>query len=100
MDDLQDDPSPNSLSANKDTYRASGLKRTLHGTIYQLKVLMLFAYRAYHFKYEDFKLATEMNRAEKFDDVVLEYTRERRICVLYKLSTRKISIKIKFQKII
>lgn len=55
-------------------YLASGLKLTLHGIFYQLKVLMLFVYQAYHLKYEDFCLATEMNAAGKLDDVVFERT--------------------------
>lgn len=60
---IDDDPS---------TYDASGLKTSLHGTIYQLKLLILFAMRGHKEGY-DFRLATEMNAAEKFDDVVLKY---------------------------
>lgn len=53
-------------------YPASGLKNTLHGNVYQLKLLMLFLKTALNKGYS-FKLATEMNDAEKFDDVVLRY---------------------------
>lgn len=35
-----------------DTYYASGLKRSLHGTIYQLKLLMLVVIRAISEKYD------------------------------------------------
>ncbi|XP_037033845.1 uncharacterized protein LOC119072675 [Bradysia coprophila] len=51
----------------------SGLKRTLHGTIYQLKILMLVVMRAKIEKYETFYLATEMDMADKFDDVVFKF---------------------------
>lgn len=56
-----------------DTYYASGLKRSLHGTIYQLKLLMLVVIRAIYEKYDFFCLATEMDIAEKFDDIVFKY---------------------------
>ncbi|MDF3048275.1 MAG: hypothetical protein K0R73_1393 [Candidatus Midichloriaceae bacterium] len=49
-----------------------GLKNTLHGVIYQLKLLMLFAHRAFRGNYE-FYLCTEVKAAEKFDDLVLKY---------------------------
>lgn len=60
-----------SLSST-DNYPAAGLKSTLHGDIYQLKILMLFLYRGYQKRYS-FRLATEMKAAEKFDDLVFEY---------------------------
>jgi hypothetical protein len=47
----------------------SRLKKTLHGVIYQLKLLMLFAQRESKNNF-DFELATEVEEAEKFDDVV------------------------------
>lgn len=53
-------------------YLASGIKSTLHGTIYQLKLLMLFLKKGLDRGYE-FSLATEMDAAEKFDDLVFEY---------------------------
>ncbi|WP_341813296.1 ankyrin repeat domain-containing protein [Wolbachia endosymbiont (group B) of Germaria angustata] len=51
------------------TYPASGLKHTLHGNIYQLKLLMLFLKRGLEEGYS-FRLATEWDNAEKFDDLV------------------------------
>ncbi|WP_265023939.1 ankyrin repeat domain-containing protein [Wolbachia endosymbiont (group A) of Epagoge grotiana] len=54
-------------------YHASGLKSSLHGTVYQLKLLMLFLKRGLDQGYS-FDLATEMDAAEKFDDVVFQYT--------------------------
>jgi hypothetical protein len=58
-------------------YEASGLKNTLHGNIYQLKLLMLFLKRGLDKGYS-FRLATEMDDAEKFDDLVFEYENERK----------------------
>lgn len=52
---------------------ASGLKRALHGAIYQLKLLMLFLKRGLDNKYSVYELATEMDVAGKFDDVVFKY---------------------------
>jgi ankyrin repeat protein len=54
-------------------YKASGLKDTLHGDIYQLKLLMLILNRGLHKGYS-FRFATEMDDAEKFDDIVFRYT--------------------------
>lgn len=66
----------NSTSGNYEalveTHETSELKNTLHGNIYQLKLLMLFLHRGYKQGYQ-FKLATEMKEAEKFDDLVFEY---------------------------
>jgi hypothetical protein len=53
-------------------YEAGGLKKTFHGNIYQLRLLMLFMIRALKNKYE-FELLTEMTEAEKFDDLVIKY---------------------------
>ncbi|XP_066249519.1 uncharacterized protein [Euwallacea similis] len=53
-------------------YFSSGLKLNIHGDIYQLQLLMLFLHKAVQI-YDDVSLATEMNEAEKFDDVVLRY---------------------------
>lgn len=58
--------------SDSETYAASGAKRGLHGTIYQLKVIMLFVKEA-EAKYNDFRVATEMNAFEKFDDLVFQY---------------------------
>ncbi|MFI4954639.1 MAG: NACHT domain-containing protein, partial [Gammaproteobacteria bacterium] len=56
-------------------YAGSGLKNTLHGNVFQLMLLMLFLKRGLGNGYS-FRLATEMKTAEKFDDVVFEYTEE------------------------
>jgi hypothetical protein len=50
----------------------SELKRALHGSVYQLKVLMLFLKRGLTNGYS-FKLATEFAPAGKFDDVFFQY---------------------------
>ncbi|APR98544.1 ankyrin repeat domain-containing protein [Wolbachia endosymbiont of Folsomia candida] len=57
-------------------YSASGLKHTLHGNIYQLKLLMLFLKRGLDKGYS-FRLATEMDAAEKFDDLVFQYEKDK-----------------------
>lgn len=54
-------------------YNASGLKNNLHGDVYQLKHLMLILQRARERKLS-FQLATEINSAESFDDLVFMYT--------------------------
>lgn len=58
-----------------DTYHSSkSLKNVLHGNIYQLKVLMFYVYVGLtEGSVLNFKLATEMNAGEKFDDVVFSY---------------------------
>ena len=58
-------------------YAASGLKNTTHGVIYQVKLLLLFLKRGFDRKYL-FKLATDLDAGEKFDDVVLQYKRNDR----------------------
>lgn len=65
-------PALGNYEALEETHETSELKNTLHGNIYQLKLLMLFLHRGYKQGYQ-FKLATEMKAAEKFDDWVLEY---------------------------
>ena len=59
------------------SYESAGLKRALHGTVYQLKLLMLFLMRGLENQHE-FYLATEKEDAEKFDDVVFRYKPKRR----------------------
>jgi hypothetical protein len=61
-----------SIPSTSLTYKASGSKRTLHGVIYQLHLLILFLKRGIDNGYS-FRLATEMDDAEKFDDVVFQY---------------------------
>lgn len=63
------------LPEETETFQASGAKSSLHGVAYQWKLLMLFAQKSQQLGY-DFRLATEMNEAEKFDDVVLQYVKE------------------------
>jgi len=57
---------------NQKTYKGGGLKSTQHGVAYQLKLHMLFAKRGKDLGYK-FRLATEMDLAEKFDDLVFIY---------------------------
>lgn len=54
---------------------SEGLKLTEHGNIFQLKLLMLVLLRASEQNgvCGDFRLATELDEAEKFDDVVFQY---------------------------
>jgi len=62
------------LPDEEEEFQASGLKNSLHGIAYQWKLLMLFAFNSQQLGY-DFRLATEMSAAEKFDDVVLQYVK-------------------------
>lgn len=55
-----------------ETYDSSGLRLNFHGPIYQTKLLALFVQRALKNNYK-FELASEMDEAEKFDDIVLKY---------------------------
>lgn len=63
-------PSINTFHFGRTQYKASGLKNTLHGEIYQLKLLMLFLRRSSKLGYP-FQLATE--KVAKFDDLVIQY---------------------------
>lgn len=56
----------------KSKFDGGGLKLSYHGVAYQIKLLMLFVKNGQTSKY-NFRLATEMNAAEKFDDVVFKY---------------------------
>ena len=50
------------------------LRDTLHGDIFQLKLLMLFLIRGIRLKYSHFQLSTEMlGIGGKFDDLVFVY---------------------------
>jgi hypothetical protein len=53
-------------------HASTGLRKTLHGNTYQLKLLMLFLKRGLDEKWS-FQLATEMDLADKFDDVVFKH---------------------------
>ncbi|BBB15775.1 ankyrin repeat domain protein [Candidatus Rickettsiella viridis] len=55
-----------------ETHAAGGLKHSLHGALYQLKLHMLFLKRGLEFGYS-FRLAVEWDAAEKFDDLVFQY---------------------------
>ena len=56
----------------EESHKASGSKKSLHGIIYQLKLLILFLYRGYTQQYQSC-LTTERDDAEKFDDLVFKY---------------------------
>ncbi|KAL1490310.1 hypothetical protein ABEB36_013026 [Hypothenemus hampei] len=60
-----------STDLKKETYHKGGLVHSLHGNIYQLKLQMLFLKRALDKGYE-FNLGTEVEDAEKFDDIVFK----------------------------
>ncbi|KAL1492285.1 hypothetical protein ABEB36_012759 [Hypothenemus hampei] len=60
------------LDCEDDYYHKGGLVHSLHGNIYQLKLQMLFLKRALDKGYE-FDLGTEVEEAEKFDDIVFKY---------------------------
>lgn len=63
---------------SKIMHDASGLKLNIAGALYQTKLLALFVHRAkQNEKLRPFRIATEMDVAEKFDDVVFQYTDER-----------------------
>ena len=62
------------LLDEEEEFEALGVKPSLHGIAYQWKLLMLFAFNCHQLGY-DFRLATEMPAAEKFDDVVLQYVK-------------------------
>lgn len=64
-----DEPNSKRQKLDKKPYVKDGLVRSLHGNIYQLKVLMLFLKRASKKGYT-FQLSTEVKDAAKFDDVV------------------------------
>lgn len=54
-------------------YSSGSIKNNLHGHIYQVELLMLYAYRGWK-NGKTFCLATEMADAGKFDDIVIWYT--------------------------
>ncbi|XP_055592372.1 uncharacterized protein LOC129744060 [Uranotaenia lowii] len=57
-----------------DGYKKTGNLGALHGGQYQLHTLMLLYERAtYSERYEDMRLATEMDAAGKFDDCILSW---------------------------
>ncbi|CAD7085819.1 unnamed protein product [Hermetia illucens] len=52
---------------------SDGLKLNQHGTYFQLNLLKLVLWRACIHNYAEFRLATELPEAEKFDDVSFQY---------------------------
>jgi hypothetical protein len=70
--DMSQAPRSSRLLSGPLEYNAGGLTKSLHGNIYQLKLLMLFLIRGLRNSYS-FRLATEKVDAEKFDDVVFGY---------------------------
>ncbi|XP_055316134.1 uncharacterized protein LOC129575921, partial [Sitodiplosis mosellana] len=67
-------PSSSSLNARQDTdntYYSTG--STMHGSIFQFKLIMFVEQRLRKMGHK-FRLASEMEAAEKFDDVVKEHT--------------------------
>uniref|UniRef100_A0A6P7G486 Uncharacterized protein LOC114333655 isoform X1 n=1 Tax=Diabrotica virgifera virgifera TaxID=50390 RepID=A0A6P7G486_DIAVI len=71
--DNDQDNQESNLSTASTSYASSGIKTSLHGTVYQLLLLMLFSYRALKNNYAYFDIATELDIAEQFDDVVIKY---------------------------
>jgi hypothetical protein len=69
------DESAESTTGKKDdeTYVRSGLSRTFHGVLYQLKLTMLFMKLGANKKYQ-FRMAMEREDAGKFDDIEFRYT--------------------------
>lgn len=62
------------VSTNEKTLVGSGLRNSLHGNVFQLKLLMLFLIRGIGKNYHQFQLATEMpGMGGKFDDLVFRY---------------------------
>jgi ankyrin repeat protein len=61
-----------SLFCGSIKYKGSGMKNSLHGVAYQLKLIMLFIIRGLD-NGHPFRLAGEMDDAKKFDDIVFRY---------------------------
>lgn len=69
-------------------HKSGGLRHSLHGVIYQLKLHMLVMNRALTNGY-NFRLATEMDDAEKFDDLVFIYENEEGDSIKYRFLQAK-----------
>ncbi|XP_030763374.1 uncharacterized protein LOC115887953 [Sitophilus oryzae] len=68
---------PSKNPAEIPRFKTGTLKTSLHGDIFQLRLLMLYLHRALKlYKNRQFYIATEMKAAEVFDDVVLLYQDE------------------------
>ncbi|XP_055309695.1 uncharacterized protein LOC129573326 [Sitodiplosis mosellana] len=73
-ENLISSPSSSSLNERQDadnTYYSTG--SAMHGFVFQFKLIMFVAQRARKMGHK-FRLAPEMEAAEKFDDVVMEHT--------------------------
>ncbi|XP_046400834.1 uncharacterized protein LOC124167085 [Ischnura elegans] len=64
------------LAYSGESYAGAGAKDSHHGYTFQFHLLMLYATRALNLGIKDFKLATEMVDAGKFDDVVFYFPKE------------------------
>ncbi|MES2142582.1 MAG: ankyrin repeat domain-containing protein [Pseudomonadota bacterium] len=62
---------PNTDASSTYSSSVSGVKNTLHGIVFQLKLSAIFLNRALVEGY-DFRIAAEMDSAEKFDDLFFE----------------------------
>lgn len=65
----------NQQSSHDNSLSGEGVRSALHGTIYQLKLSILFLQTALDEKYR-FELYSEKKDAEKFDDVIFKYGRD------------------------
>ncbi|XP_065573633.1 uncharacterized protein LOC136035655 [Artemia franciscana] len=63
---------PKNFDLSQDKFTADGLRKTLHGNVYQLGLLTLAAIRAQAKGY-DFNLISEAKEFKKFDDLVIDY---------------------------
>lgn len=57
---------------DKKNYPKGGATNAFHGIEYQIKLLLLYFKKADD-KYYNYRLATEMDKADKFDDIVIMY---------------------------
>jgi ankyrin repeat protein len=57
---------------DKETYKKDGLVHSLHGNMYQIKLILLFFQRGANKKCE-FRIASERKAAEKFGDIEIRY---------------------------
>ncbi|GFT87148.1 NACHT domain-containing protein [Nephila pilipes] len=83
-------------SSHKNKLGGEGVRRALHGILYQLKLSILFLQTALDEKYS-FELYSEKKDAEKFDDVVFKFCRDEQYRFLqakHKLNPEKDKITI------
>lgn len=72
------DNSTSEPKKRKTHHPAGGIKTSLHGIVFQLKLLMLFACHAIERSSGPFLMASEMVAAEKFDDIVFHMNHKTR----------------------